>query len=381
MSGAPATQTLSRVHALDGLRAVAATLVVGHHLGANAVADALDHRGMGFAAFVARTIGASGVELFFVLSGVVLTRPYVRGLRQFRLPEYLRRRAERLFPPYILAWLLAGGVIYLTSTWGTWWTSTASLPHFVPVDWLLQAVILSFGPPHYSFVWWSLGVEVMFYLLVPLLIPLVMRLPQRAAASVAVLAPCVALALWLPAEYPGLYATRGDVGQLIVYLPCFAAGLLLARTDWSRRVAFSVGIAGALLLALAYAIPLLQPHVGYGLLYVAIVSRACDRKGAISRLLGRWHFVWLGERSYSLFLMHAPVIVMTYYLASKLLISSGGTFILVTRLVAVPVALFVAMLSFHLIERRFARGLITGESFWPVRPKPVVQPDTHLNAS
>lgn len=334
------------------------------------MATALDHHGLGALAFIARTIGASGVELFFVLSGLVLTRPYISTGRPFRTREYFQRRAERLFPPYLLAWLMAGALIYATSTHPTWWTELAALPRFEFPEWIGQVAILSLSTIPYSFVWWSLRVEVMFYLIVPLLIPVMRALTDRASVSVALLAACAALALVLPVVFPGLHASPADVGQLLVYLPCFAAGLLLARAQWPKSVAIAVGAAGVALLALAYKVPSVQPHVGYGLLYSAIVSRSLDRQSLPSRMLGGWHLVWLGERSYSLFLVHGLVIVATYYIGSMLITSSGGTFILVTRLIAAPLSLLVAMLSFHFIERRFARGLATGESFWPKRPKP-----------
>ena len=74
----PGRKTM-RLHALDGLRAVAALIVVAYHLGWANVADALTQQGHLSWGRALAGLGASGVELFFVLSGVVLLRPYLRA--------------------------------------------------------------------------------------------------------------------------------------------------------------------------------------------------------------------------------------------------------------------------------------------------------------
>src|SRR5687768_11280377 len=89
-----------RVHALDGLRAVAISLVVVHHLGLGQLAVVLRRNDLWAWGAFAETVGTSGVELFFVLSGLVLGAPYLRGERTFHAGDYLRRRVVRLFPPY-----------------------------------------------------------------------------------------------------------------------------------------------------------------------------------------------------------------------------------------------------------------------------------------
>lgn len=68
-----------RLHALDGLRAVAACLVVADHLGVGSVAVSLRSAGYSSLANLVGGATASGVELFFVLSAIVLAGPYVQG--------------------------------------------------------------------------------------------------------------------------------------------------------------------------------------------------------------------------------------------------------------------------------------------------------------
>jgi peptidoglycan/LPS O-acetylase OafA/YrhL len=366
-----------RLHALDGLRAVAATLVLGHHLGAATVSDALIARGHGVIGFFAGTLGTSGVELFFVLSGVVLARPYLRYGRPFELGIYLRRRATRLFPPYLVAWLLAGLSMFVLSTYPTWLTFVANLPRFHVRDWLLQLGILYFGE-HYNFAWWSLDIEILFYAFLPLLVPLFLRLHGYRMA-IATLACSVLGAFLVQVGIPAPLSPLPHVFRsLLAYSPCFVAGLLMSRMDFPRVMARSIAIVGGALLLIGSVIPQFPGrHIGYGLVYCGIVSRALDVTSRSSHALSKWHLVWLGERSYSLFLSHGSVLVLVGY-ATSMFLPRGLGYIVVTRIASVPLSLIVAMLIFSYVERRFAHGLVTRDAFWPraptKTPAPVAQP-------
>jgi peptidoglycan/LPS O-acetylase OafA/YrhL len=361
------TDAPPRLHGLDGLRGIAAALVLGHHLGASGFGDKLTARGYpAFGAFVG-SVGASGVELFFVLSGVVLVRPYLRYGRHLHLATYLRRRAMRLFPPYLGAWLLAGLSAYVLTNHATWYSATSELPRFSVGTWIRQAGILYFGG-HYNWAWWSLTVEVLFYLLIPLLVPLLVRLPDAMWPMLAVLSVSLAGAL-LARCLPTLNRVLPhELWKFLIYSPCFTAGLMLSRRDFPRPVASILLGAGVALVVSQCLLPRLgTEHAGYCLVYTAIVSRVMDPADRLSRALSGWHLVWFGERSYSLFLTHCSVIVLVYDAASTF-IAKGAAFLLVTRLVAVPLCALVAMLLFSYVERRFAHGLVTADAFWPLSP-------------
>lgn len=87
---------VGRIHALDGLRGIASVLVLIHHLGAANLASALEANGRTTVGKLLGGVTASGVELFFVLSAIVLAGPYVRGDRAFELGTYFWRRLKRL---------------------------------------------------------------------------------------------------------------------------------------------------------------------------------------------------------------------------------------------------------------------------------------------
>jgi peptidoglycan/LPS O-acetylase OafA/YrhL len=81
--------------------------------------------------------------------------------------------------------------------------------------------------------------------------------------------------------------------------------------------------------------------------------------------LSRPIMIWLGERSYSLFLVHFSVFYFMDAIAARFTTSRSILYAVFSRGVGIPVALFVAMLLFYFVERWQARGLVTGNMFWP----------------
>jgi peptidoglycan/LPS O-acetylase OafA/YrhL len=357
-----------RLPAVDGLRALAASLVLAQHLLGERVHEVFLDHGHRVLGFLAGSLGPSGVELFFVLSGVVLVRRYARSTAPLDVRTYFSRRVQRLYPPYFLAWLLAGLTTFLCTRYTTWFTQSAHLPAFQLREWFEQIGILHFGS-YYSVAWWSLTVEILFYLLVPVLVPLLLRLRTRRDALIA-LGGTVVFALLAPLVASAPMAAIPDAfAKLVVYSPCFAAGLVLAKFDLARPIARALLALGvAILLAAALADDLPASHAGYALIYTGVVSRALAPESATARALGHDRLIWLGERSYSLFLTHASVIVLVFLFGSMVL-PRGATFVIATRLAAVPLSLFAAMLVFSYVECRFAHGLTTDRDFWPWRRK------------
>ena len=346
--------TVPRVHALDGLRAIAAFLVVVFHLGGNAL-------GPGLAASLVSSVTRSGVELFFVLSAVVLGRRYIWEGRPLVVRTYFRRGAERLWPPYLVAWLLAGATIAVTSGWPTWWSVNASLPSFKTVEWLGQFFIPNWWSPPYNFAWWSLTVEVSFYVLLPLLIPIFQAIHQQSALVLTAFVCTVLLSI--------IAFNRVDVpvlGDLVTYASCFAAGLVLVSRDVSARGRYSAVLGGACLTIGSILYPSLNPHAGWGLIYFGIVATAMDRSSGLAKLLSSDVLVWFGERSYSLFLTHSSIITLTCWAVSLVVDAKGPAYFVATRLIAVPLSMLVAMMLFRYVERHFATGLVTADHFWLV---------------
>ena len=79
--------------------------------------------------------------------------------------------------------------------------------------------------------------------------------------------------------------------------------------------------------------------------------------------------IWLGERSYSLFLIHFSVFYLVDNLSAHLSTHRGMAYGLLSRGIGVPLAFLAAMTLFYFVERRQARGLVTANMFWPWQVK------------
>jgi peptidoglycan/LPS O-acetylase OafA/YrhL len=376
--------SFTRLHQLDGLRAIACLLVLAAHSLMLPTVTLLRSLGLEYLAAEFNRVPQSGVELFYVLSGIVLLRPYVRGRREFDVALYVRRRAERLLPPYWTCLLASVPLLLIAGAQPTWY-SRQCVPAFHFSDLVLQAGIVSFTSTVYNGAWWSLQVEVMFYLLVPLLV-YVMRRPRIGwAPLVAAAVVALILSVWgfrCLTENPMPGPVTRTLLFLAVYSPCFLMGTVIARFDFERR-------GGLALLATGIAAVMLMPFVGggpypaaYSLVYGGILTLALQPQSMLERGLSHPLLVWLGERSYSLFLIHCAVFYATNYGVSLFCADRSLAYGLATRLIGIPLSFLAAMVLFHFVERPFARGLVTADHFWPFRfvsrhtaPGAVAQPE------
>jgi peptidoglycan/LPS O-acetylase OafA/YrhL len=319
--------TLDRSSAIDGARGIAALSVLLYHawlytrldVSASSRDTPLDY---------VLHEGRLGLVLFFVLSGFLLWRPFVAAARGRRprpgTREYLVRRGARVVPAYYLA--LAGSVALL---WGASGTPGVRLP-----DAGLLPLFLVFGqnfnpgsvmkldPPM-----WTLAIEVSFYLLLPLVALVALRLPRTLAVQALVpLALLAAGVLW-NVEIAG----KGTIvhGKVLpAMLPYFALGMLAAlaldgRRRFGRRTAYSllaVGIAlvvgdavwqalGAATHSPSYAYRIwrdLPGAAGFAL----VVAVAAGSAGAGTAAL-RWRpLVFFGTISYGVYLWHVPLLLV-----------------------------------------------------------------------
>src|SRR5258708_22658177 len=189
----PAPNPYARILELDGLRGLAILLVILCHYVGNP-----NHAPLGFwpnRFLSAFTVGWSGVDLFFVLSGFLIGGILLDARKS---PHYFRafymRRVFRILPIYYLWTLLfaatvIGALVFFPGRLGV--TSGDLLR--VPVQLLfLQNIFI--GMPHFTWTWfvvtWSLAIEEQFYLLAPPLIRYLSRAAMiRLLASVLFIAP------------------------------------------------------------------------------------------------------------------------------------------------------------------------------------------------
>jgi peptidoglycan/LPS O-acetylase OafA/YrhL len=201
-----------RLGMLDGLRGIAIALVVWYHL--RIVSGFV----LPFADSIARA-GFLGVDLFFFVSGFCIAYPYVRtharGLPAPALGEFIRRRATKIVPSYVLA-LVVFGAIYRARFASAGDEFAQFVAHLAFVHVWFPTTFGSFSGPL-----WTLGVEVQFYVLFALLAPMIVRRPIL--AYVAFLA--VSLTYRVTIAFAGLDTDFGWLNQLPAVLDIFGAGV------------------------------------------------------------------------------------------------------------------------------------------------------------
>jgi len=360
---------MKRFHQIDGLRGVAITLVVLLHCVIEQMTNFFKQTPFSGALDLSKHFFASGVDLFFVISGIVLLRPYVRGERPFIWKKYAVRRIQRLWPPYLTALLLTGLLLLVAARWPSWFSQGS----FIPFDWLVwvkQILIFNVFAPFYNVTWWSLNVEIVFYLAIPMIVILINLVKKDFQILI------ILLLMILAAEY-AYHSKLNFIGVsvslltllslFIIYFPCFFLGVMLARKDFSVKTGYVAVILGLSFIGLAEFFHL-NYHTGYGLLYFGIAIVSFDPNSAVNKFLTSYPLLWVGERSYSFFLMHYTAYYTVNYLLSFIL-GFNLIFYLLNSSLTIIATLFSGAMIFSLVERRFARGLLTAEtwSFFPMR--------------
>ncbi len=381
-----------RFHFLDGLRAVAASMVVILHAFASNIIKLSDKSNMHILGSIFNYIDGYGVDLFFVLSGVVLLRPYLRKQREFKVLEYFRRRFWRIYPPYFVALLFAALVIWFMNTYPTWYNATGGMNmKFSWSEIIHEMPIINLDGNYYNLAWWSLGTEILFYLIVPVVVFLY---PKRAKLTdgrlfLAIFSGVVLTVLlmifvsgWYSVLYSFTYIVL-NIGRFVEYPVCFMMGVLIAAKDFDLKHGWIFFLSGAFLVFCSANYPsVFVPstqlgawlsaqnyppfflHSGYGLIFGGLIVFAFNVK-ALRDILSKPFMLWLGERSYSLFVVHFSVFYLVDNVISRFIPSRTTLYAILTRGIGLPAALFVAMLLFHFVERKFARGLVTANMFWP----------------
>ena len=360
-----------RFHFIDGMRAIACMMVILHHaVSANVARFLMSHGFIKFGEFFWNLPG-SGVDLFFVISGLVLLRPYLRNERKFDTLIYLKKRFIRIYPTYFAALLFGAAVIWYINSFPTWYNEKGIYVIFSVRTTLMQALLFNVDGIYYNLAWWSVQVEAVFYLLVPLLIVFFPRSDKLNNSKILmIIIGCMiaslGLQLLLDRYFPILYSYHDivlNMGRIIDYPVCFLLGMFLAAHDFSKKHAYQMLVVGTILVLMQW---IYKPaiHTGYGFVYAGLVILSFNTK-SIQRFLSKPLLIWIGERSYSLFLVHFSVFYLVNNLTARITTHRGFEYALITRGVGVPLSFIAAMLLFHFVERKFARGLITDDMFWP----------------
>lgn len=320
-----APQRNQRIVALDGLRALAIAGVILYHLRPSRL-----------------TGGFLGVTLFFTLSGYLATKSIMRATARdgFSYPRYIARRTTRLMPPILVTIALTAVAAYIAAP---------SLLPKVQQDALPSALFLSnwfyifrnvsyfaaAGLPSPLTHLWFCGVQMQFYLVWPLIL---MVLCSKTRSRNTAIGITIAFALVSTAAMVLMFNPTADTSRVYYGTDARAAELLCgalaaiaaprlremlsgdihtpgANKGISKVNSISIAwlvavIAGTLMLtgesAWLYRGGFLLLALVTGLLIICVQNTEC----IVRRLLSVKPLVWLGQRSFSVYLVHYPLLLL-----------------------------------------------------------------------
>lgn len=326
------TEQGSRLAQIDGLRGLAAALVIAFHY----TARYQDKFGFVSAPPARFDVGLLGVQLFFVISGFVI---FMTAERARHPLHFVVSRLSRLFPTFWLCVLLTGGLM--------WLVRAPMQP--VPVLHLLGNLtmipgLLQLQPV--DGVYWSLEVELIFYAWVLVL---------TSTASLRRVEPVLIGWLFLSVlNAASVSHGWGRVPELVQHLlllrwiPWFALGMLVYRVHGRPHVTQPQLIAAVL------AITSIDEEAGAQTALIALGCALLVWRASIGRLplLGRWLPVSLGAISYPLYLCHQHIGWMIMHGSQANHWSAGASIAL-----ACVVTLALAGLLHLLVELPLSRDL------------------------
>lgn len=339
---------------LDLLRLIAALAIVLVHFRTNLLAGLGDSRTL----FVRLDGLATGVDLFFLISGFVIAWVYGdRIATPVAYGRFLRKRVARLGPLHwaTLAFFVVIGLV--SARLGV----VSGRPEKYAWDCLAANAALihawgTCGGPSFNTVSWSISAEMAMYLVYPLLFLCVARRPILVALGIGVLVLILQSVDWRPFWVERTY----DLG-VIRALPGFCLGLLLFR--WRDRLAripyASWLLAGSGLLFVGAML------IGLGKGWLVLIAYAVGALGIAADLSRpdrpppRW--LWLGAAggrlTYSIYMLHPLVQSVFIVLIGIKLMKLDGVVLSAWTLAAFPLTLLAGYLSLCLFEEPLRRSL------------------------
>jgi peptidoglycan/LPS O-acetylase OafA/YrhL len=352
----------ARVRSLDGMRAAAVVLVFAFHLGVP-----------GFKA------GFLGVDLFFVLSGFLITGLLLGEMERtgrIALPSFWARRVRRLMPALVVLLLAVAVVTALTATFsertsirGDLLATTTYVANWRFIDTSSYFVNTGVASPLQHT--WSLAIEEQFYLMWPLLLGgliLLVKRPRRAVVVPALIGATASAALlailWAPDAVDRAYmGTDARIFEPLIG----ALGAVLVASPRGRAVLKKIGTPlvaiGAIGLVACLAVIRPETAVYYygGAVAVSVFALMMvaplwvEKGGHMSRAFSWAPVAWLGAVSYGVYLWHWPVI---QWLGVP---GAHGAGAVVRGTLAVALTLGIAALSYYLIEQPILTGRGLGQ--------------------
>jgi peptidoglycan/LPS O-acetylase OafA/YrhL len=344
---------ISRTHAryrleIDGLRAIAVLPVILFHARIELFQG-----------------GFVGVDVFFVISGFLITSIIVESLEQDRFSffDFYSRRARRILPALLLVVLLAipaAWLIMLPEDFKQFAESVGAVGVFASnvLFWMKSGYFAAGAENNPLLHTWSLAVEEQFYIGFPLLMILLWRRHRSAIliTLATILVASLVLCEWAWRSHPdaNFYLLPTRAWELM--LGCLSA-LVVNRIG--LRANSALGWAGFLMVLVP--IFIYSPQTPFPSLYAlvptagtAMVLVCADSTTTIGRFLSTRAFVAIGAISYSAYLWHQPLFALAR-------ISSHGEPNVAVMLSLATTSICLAYLSWRFVEQPFRKAR------WPAR--------------
>jgi len=357
--GGDTARRLPYLPAIDGLRAIAVLAVVLYHAAPGTVPG-----------------GFFGVDVFFVISGYLITsflwNDWKRN-RDLGVKRFWFSRARRLLPAVavLIFGLLLFAVFFLTTEVAGLRDDALAAAAYV-TNWYLiiddQSYFENFNRPSLLRHLWSLAIEEQFYLVWPLVLVLV--LPRFSPKQFVPVILGVAVASWVLMAI--LYEPGADPSRVYYGTDTRAGGLFIGAAmafiwnPWEsarpaqRRASLALNVAGFFALAgIVLAFAWFEDtddtvyRGGFALvsLLSAVAIAAAARPWTIpGRIIGTIPFVWVGVRSYSIYLWHWPVLMLT---RPGIDVDMHGTTLWIFRVVLL---LTLSEVSYRFVEKPIRNG-------------------------
>jgi peptidoglycan/LPS O-acetylase OafA/YrhL len=365
-----------RLHFLDGIRGICALYIATYH--AQLYTGHNDYKDINFGVVKSLSLlfsfGYLAVPIFIVLSGFCLAIPVANSESpniKGGFTKYIGRRAKRILPPYYFALfmfiIMIWAIPILKIESHTAWDSKIPMDTMAIVSHvlLIQNFNLNWvfkidGPL------WSVATEWQLYFAFPVLIYLWKKIGLINVTVLSILVSLIISAFLLPAKVMHLW-----------FLGLFSLGILGAnitfskepkwqkfREDFPWRIFTNI----TLLVVTIFVVigehknmspKILETLIGFGaitlIIHYSTIEIYTDQKPVFLRLLNSKFLMILGTFSYSVYLIHSPLLGLFNLLTLRIPMTALSRWIIMEA-VAVPVAVGISYVFYLLIERKFMPG-------------------------
>ena len=362
----------NRSKELDGLRGIAILLVIAHH-----VLKRADYfTANGFLHFITRLslVGWMGVDIFFVLSGFLITSILLKTREEKNYyKNFYARRVLRIFPLYYTALALFLIAVKFVPTVAE--TADSFIP-YLPTFLLYQQnwlYLFAIYPSAYLSVTWSLAIEEQFYLIWPAIVRIVNKHTLTwISAGIVILSLLIRTAAILLSpdseQLPVVFFYNTFTRFEGLALGALTAIFFVTPTNWqetAKRFALPVSIITMILfLYLAFISSPAGPHplyrniplgtIGYTLLAFSsaamiVFLTSGTETSLIRKFFANGGLVFFGKYSYSMYLFHMPVALTLLDIMVKAKVR-GWEYYAAYSLLTVAITTVLALLTWNILE-------------------------------